>query len=39
MRAGDMQMAHFGQEFRIDKKGDIDLVTEIDIEIERGSAR
>ena len=36
MRAGEVQMEHFGQKFRIDKKGAIDLVTEIDIEIERG---
>jgi myo-inositol-1(or 4)-monophosphatase len=36
MRAGEVQMEHFGQTFRIDKKGAIDLVTEIDIEIERG---
>jgi myo-inositol-1(or 4)-monophosphatase len=36
MRAGEVQMQHFGREFRVDKKGVIDLVTEIDIEIERG---
>ena len=36
IRAGEVQMAHFGREFRVDKKGVIDLVTEIDIEIERG---
>jgi myo-inositol-1(or 4)-monophosphatase len=35
LRAGETQMARFGQDIRIDKKGDIDLVTEIDIEIER----
>ena len=35
MRAGDVQMAHFGTDIRIDKKGAIDLVTEIDLEIER----
>ena len=35
MRAGDVQMAHVGQNIRVDKKGAIDLVTEIDIEIER----
>ncbi len=35
MRAGDAQMAHFGQDMRVDKKGAIDLVTEIDIAIER----
>ena len=36
MRAGEVQMAHFGRDLRVDKKGAIDLVTEIDIEIERG---
>jgi myo-inositol-1(or 4)-monophosphatase len=36
LRAGETQMARFGQDIRIDKKGDIDLVTEIDLEIERG---
>ena len=36
MRAGEVQMAHFGTDIRVDKKGVIDLVTEIDIEIERG---
>lgn len=36
LRAGDVQMAHFGREMRIDKKGAIDLVTEIDLEVERG---
>jgi myo-inositol-1(or 4)-monophosphatase len=36
LRAGEVQMARFGGEMRIDKKGTIDLVTEIDIEIERG---
>lgn len=36
LRAGDVQMAHFGREMRIDKKGTIDLVTEIDLEVERG---
>ena len=35
VRAGDVQMAHFGQTLRIDKKGAIDLVTEVDIEVER----
>lgn len=35
MRAGATQMARFGQDIRIDKKGDIDLVTEIDLAIER----
>jgi myo-inositol-1(or 4)-monophosphatase len=35
LRAGDVQMAHFGQAMRVEKKGAIDLVTEIDIEVER----
>jgi myo-inositol-1(or 4)-monophosphatase len=35
VRAGDVQMAHFGQTLRIDKKGAIDLVTEVDVEVER----
>jgi myo-inositol-1(or 4)-monophosphatase len=35
LRAGATQMARFGQDIRIDKKGDIDLVTEIDLAIER----
>ncbi len=30
-----MQMASFGRDFRIDKKGAIDLVTEVDVAIER----
>jgi myo-inositol-1(or 4)-monophosphatase len=34
-RAGEVQMARFGTDVRIDKKGAIDLVTEIDLEIER----
>jgi myo-inositol-1(or 4)-monophosphatase len=36
MRAGEIHLEHFGKNFRVDKKGVIDLVTEIDIEIERG---
>ena len=36
LRAGDIQMAHVGGDLRIDKKGAIDLVTDIDVEIERG---
>jgi myo-inositol-1(or 4)-monophosphatase len=36
MKAGEIQLEHFGRDFRIDKKGAIDLVTEIDIKIERG---
>ncbi len=35
VRAGDVQMAHFGRQMRVDKKGAIDLVTEIDLQIER----
>ena len=35
IRAGEVQMQHFGREMRIDKKGAIDLVTEIDLQIER----
>src|SRR5437016_4794059 len=30
-----MQMARFGRDFQIDKKGTIDLVTEVDIAVER----
>jgi myo-inositol-1(or 4)-monophosphatase len=36
MRAGDIQMAHFGRSMHVEKKGEIDLVTEIDLEVERG---
>ena len=35
IRAGEVQMAHFGREMRVDKKGAIDLVTEIDLQVER----
>jgi myo-inositol-1(or 4)-monophosphatase len=35
VRAGELQMAGFGRDFRIDKKGAIDLVTEIDVAVER----
>jgi myo-inositol-1(or 4)-monophosphatase len=35
IRAGDMQMARFGQSIQIDKKGAIDLVTEVDVAVER----
>jgi myo-inositol-1(or 4)-monophosphatase len=35
VRAGDLQMAKFGTGIRIDKKGTIDLVTEVDLEVER----
>ena len=30
-----MQIAKFGSNFRVDKKGTIDLVTEVDVEVER----
>lgn len=36
LRAGDIQMANFGRTMRVEKKGAIDLVTEIDLEVERG---
>ena len=35
-RAGQIQLARFGGAMRVDKKGAIDLVTEIDLEVERG---
>ena len=35
LRAGDLQMARFGGDFQIDKKGTIDLVTEVDVAVER----
>src|SRR5215210_8318102 len=35
IRAGAVQMAHFGGEMRVEKKGTIDLVTEIDLRVER----
>jgi len=35
VRAGDLQMARFGRTHRVDKKGTIDLVTEVDLEVER----
>src|SRR5215510_4346268 len=34
-RAGDLQMAHFGRQMQVDKKGAIDLVTEVDVAVER----
>lgn len=34
-RAGDLQRAAYGGTFRIDKKGAIDLVTEVDVAVER----
>jgi myo-inositol-1(or 4)-monophosphatase len=35
LQAGDLQMAQFGGDFQIDKKGTIDLVTEVDVAVER----
>lgn len=35
VRAGAIQIAKFGGTFRVDKKGAIDLVTEVDVEVER----
>jgi len=35
VRAGDIHLAKFGTGVRIDKKGAIDLVTEVDLEVER----
>jgi myo-inositol-1(or 4)-monophosphatase len=35
LRAGRIQMAHFGTDLKIDKKGAIDLVTEVDVAVER----
>lgn len=35
IRAGDMQMASFGRVLHVDKKGTIDLVTEVDVAVER----
>jgi myo-inositol-1(or 4)-monophosphatase len=35
VRAGDLQMAQFGHHIQIDKKGTIDLVTEVDVAVER----
>ena len=34
VRAGEIQMASFGGEIRVDKKGTIDLVTEVDLAVE-----
>jgi myo-inositol-1(or 4)-monophosphatase len=33
--AGDLQMARLGQDVEINKKGTIDLVTDVDVEVER----
>jgi myo-inositol-1(or 4)-monophosphatase len=35
VRAGDMHMAQFGRQLRVDKKGVIDLVTEVDLAVEQ----
>jgi myo-inositol-1(or 4)-monophosphatase len=35
LRAGEVQMAHFGRDITIQKKGAIDLVTQIDLDVER----
>ena len=35
IRAGDVQLARFGSDMRVDKKGAINLVTEVDLQIER----
>jgi myo-inositol-1(or 4)-monophosphatase len=35
VRAGGLQMAKFGTGVSVDKKGAIDLVTEVDVEVER----
>jgi myo-inositol-1(or 4)-monophosphatase len=35
VRAGEIQMARLGSDVRVDKKGAINLVTEIDLQIER----
>ena len=34
-RAGDMMMERFGRDVRVDRKGTIDLVTEVDVAVER----
>lgn len=34
-RAGALQRERFGSDLRIEKKGDIDLVTEVDVDVER----
>ena len=35
VRAGAIQLAKFGGTFKVDKKGAIDLVTEVDVEVEQ----
>jgi myo-inositol-1(or 4)-monophosphatase len=39
IHAGAIQMAHVGRLTQVDKKGAIDLVTEVDLEVERGFRR
>ena len=34
LRAGQIQLARFGDDLKVDKKGAIDLVTQVDIEVE-----
>ncbi len=34
LRAGALQRAHFGRDVRVEKKGRIDLVTQVDVEVE-----
>ena len=34
VKAGDLQLEHFGRDLQIDKKGTIDLVTEVDLAVE-----
>ena len=35
LRAGDMQMKQFGKSFKINKKSSIDLVTDVDLSVEK----
>ena len=35
LRAGELQMAQFGRQFHVEKKGEIDLVTDVDVAVER----
>ncbi len=35
VRAGEIQIAHLGSKIRVEKKGATDLVTEVDLEVER----
>jgi myo-inositol-1(or 4)-monophosphatase len=35
VRAGAIQLAHFGRDIQISKKGSIDLVTEVDVAVEK----